>query len=186
MQGSAVSGDRPQWKASKRFFHPFWLSDLREWDAEQDPMFSMVLDILRKSPRTIVAVMADAVEAWCCFIPPVTRPAVVQHELELSGHQEACWYSQTVLKPSHHCGEHRNYSVKIISFLLYHLHLFFTYRDVEGLVSWNTGSLKESWINSLLLHLKKTKRFPSMTKSIWRKTYKVNKTVGEKKKKFHQ
>jgi len=37
----------------------------------------MVLDILRKSPCTIVAVMADAVEGWWCFSPYVTKPVVV-------------------------------------------------------------------------------------------------------------
>lgn len=45
------------------------LPECGEWDAQQDPPFSRVLDVLRKSLCTIVAVMAEAVEGWCCFFP---------------------------------------------------------------------------------------------------------------------
>lgn len=70
VQSAAVSDDQPVWKVPKRLFHPcFWLPEWREGDAQQDPPFSRVLDILRKGPCTIVAVMAETVEGWFHYLP---------------------------------------------------------------------------------------------------------------------
>lgn len=52
--------------------------------AQQDLSFSRVLDILRKGPRTIEAVMAEAVEGWCPVCLCFTKLVVVWWELEKS------------------------------------------------------------------------------------------------------
>lgn len=61
------------------------------------------------------------------FPPRATRPVVVWWELEetgvgveRSGHQGACWHSQTVLKPSHHCAQPRGCSNTAMSFVPHH------------------------------------------------------------------
>lgn len=68
VQSAAVSGDQLLSKAPKRLFHPcFGSLSERERDAQQDPPFSRVLGVLRKGLCTIEAVMAEAVEGWCCY-----------------------------------------------------------------------------------------------------------------------
>lgn len=44
---------------------------------QRDPLFSVVLNSLRKSPCIMVAVMADAVEGWTEFFLRVIRPVCV-------------------------------------------------------------------------------------------------------------
>lgn len=106
VQSASVSGDQLHWKAPKRLFHPWFgsLSAERVGCATGSAIFQGV-GYPEKSLYTIVAVMA-----WCCFFPCVTRHAVVWwnsngwglgYGVEFSGHQRACWRSQTVLKPCH-------------------------------------------------------------------------------------
>lgn len=106
VQSASVSGDQLHWKAPKRLFHPWFgsLSAERVGCATGSAIFQGV-GYPEKSLYTIVAVMA-----WCCFFPCVTRHAVVWwnsngwglgYGVEFSGHQRACWHSQTVLKPCH-------------------------------------------------------------------------------------
>lgn len=94
---------------------------------QQYPLFSMVLNILRKSLCIMVAVMADVVEGWTWFFLHVTRPVCVMWagtgledgrgvSLEQSQPQEASWRFQIVLKPSWDTEETRDVSlIKIFS-----------------------------------------------------------------------
>lgn len=123
VQSADVSGDQTLWKAPKRLFHPcLRLPERGEWDAQQDPPFSMVLSVLRKSLCTMVAVMAEAVQGWCCFFP--SRHKASRCEMgagrdggglgvgsgkrwgqEWAGQQGACRHSRT--KQSRHSAERR-------------------------------------------------------------------------------
>lgn len=105
-------------KLLKGFPPMFWLPEWGEWDAQQDPPFSRVLDILRKSLCTILAVMAKAVEDWCCLFSLVSQGLLLcggswegvweggrgevgrwmrqgGKRLEQRGHQGTFWHSQS-------------------------------------------------------------------------------------------
>lgn len=106
VQSASVSGDQLHWKAPKRLFHPWFgsLSAERVGCATGSAIFQGV-GYPEKKP-----VYNSGCDGLVLLFPLCHKDAVVWwnsngwglgYGVEFSGHQRACWHSQTVLKPCH-------------------------------------------------------------------------------------